>query len=76
MAFVQVVGIEGHNPSGHCLIASKLIDSIPLPVDDDLNLHPAKKQALDQEIQSTNVISRPEEISMVCKLSSYIILKH
>ncbi|KAF7147345.1 hypothetical protein RHSIM_Rhsim03G0100700 [Rhododendron simsii] len=28
----QVVGVEGHNPSGHCLIASKVIDYVPMSV--------------------------------------------
>lgn len=73
---LQVVGIEGSNPSGHCLIASKLVDQIPLPVDADVDLHPSKKQALDKEIHSTDVISRPEEISVVSKLVSYIISRH
>ncbi|KAL5760099.1 hypothetical protein ACOSQ2_018937 [Xanthoceras sorbifolium] len=61
----QVVGIEGHNPSGHCLIASKVVDSIPLPVPADVNVHPIKKQALDQEVLSTDLTSRPEEISVI-----------
>ncbi|XP_066378201.1 uncharacterized protein [Miscanthus floridulus] len=43
----QVVGIEGHNPSGHCFVASKLIDSIPVSV--DAQLPSAKKQAIDNE---------------------------
>ncbi|KAI9170464.1 hypothetical protein LWI28_028412 [Acer negundo] len=61
----QVVGIEGHNPSGHCLIASKVIDSVPLPVPTDVNVHPIKKQALDQEVLSTDLTSRPDEISVI-----------
>ncbi|XP_050276321.1 uncharacterized protein LOC126718252 [Quercus robur] len=61
----QVVGIEGHNPSGHCLIASKLVDSIPLSTAADVNLHPAKKQALDQEIQSTDLSHKREELSVI-----------
>lgn len=53
----QVVGIEGHNPSGHCFVASKLIDSIPVPVDDQLPC--SKKQALDDEgRQNSNTLSR------------------
>ncbi|KAF8725458.1 hypothetical protein HU200_019981 [Digitaria exilis] len=43
----QVVGIEGHNPSGHCFVVSKLIDSIPVSV--DAQLPSAKKQAIDNE---------------------------
>lgn len=61
----QVVGIEGHNPSGHCLIASKLVDSFPLSIAADVNLHPAKKQALDQEIQSTDLSHKQEELSVI-----------
>ena len=40
-----MVGIEGHNPSGHCFVASKLIDLIPVSV--DAQLPSAKKQAVD-----------------------------
>ncbi|VAI79658.1 unnamed protein product [Triticum turgidum subsp. durum] len=53
----QVVGIEGHNPSGHCFVASKLTDSIPISVDDQLPC--AKKQAVDHEgHQNSNTLSR------------------
>ena len=41
------MGIEGHNPSGHCLVASKLIDFILVSV--DAQLPSAKKQAIDNE---------------------------
>uniref|UniRef100_A0A5B7C235 DNA polymerase alpha subunit B n=1 Tax=Davidia involucrata TaxID=16924 RepID=A0A5B7C235_DAVIN len=56
----QVVGVEGHNPSGHCLIASKIIDYIPFSVSTDENFHPAKKQVVDQEFQSTDPPMLPE----------------
>ncbi|KAK2636699.1 hypothetical protein Ddye_031491 [Dipteronia dyeriana] len=61
----QVVGIEGYNPSGHCLIASKVVDSVPLPVSTDVNAHPIKKQALDQDVLSTDLTSRPGEIYVI-----------
>lgn len=63
---MQVLGIEGNNPSGHCLIASKVVDSIPLPALPDIGLPPAKKQAIDQQFQ-LNSPSSPstEELSMV-----------
>ncbi|ONI30147.1 hypothetical protein PRUPE_1G233700 [Prunus persica] len=61
----QLVGIEGINPSGHCFIASKLVDSIPLPIADDANLPPAKKQALDQEILSVGVSGTQPELSVI-----------
>lgn len=66
--FMQVVGIEGHNPSGHCLIASKVVDSIPLSEMVDVNLHPTKKQALDKEIQSDDLSSKQAELSVVLNL--------
>ncbi|KAG2702656.1 hypothetical protein I3843_06G093400 [Carya illinoinensis] len=61
----QVVGIEGHNPSGHCLIASKLVDSIPLSVTADVNFRPTKKQALDQEIQFTDLSCIKAQLSVI-----------
>ncbi|XP_048318477.1 uncharacterized protein LOC107428341 [Ziziphus jujuba] len=61
----QIVGIEGHNPSGHCLVASKIVDSIPLSSSNDLNLHPSKKQALSEEIQSTDSSGRQAELSVI-----------
>ncbi|XP_058005627.1 uncharacterized protein LOC110640495 isoform X1 [Hevea brasiliensis] len=61
----QIVGVEGHNPSGHCLIASKVVDSVPSSASPDEDLHPAKKQALDQEIQSTDSTYTQKDISML-----------
>ncbi|XP_057738472.1 uncharacterized protein LOC130955598 [Arachis stenosperma] len=61
----QVVGIEGHNPSGHCLVASKLVDSIP-PTSgaDDKDLNPAKKLAIDKS-QPIDITSKKTELSMI-----------
>lgn len=59
-----MVGIGGHNPSGHCFIASKLVDSIPISVADE-NLNPLKKQAIDKENQSTDTLCKQRELSMV-----------
>ncbi|CAN6301501.1 unnamed protein product [Urochloa humidicola] len=53
----QVVGIEGHNPSGHCFVASKLIDSIPVSV--DAQLPSAKKQAVDSESHQNSDTAAP-----------------
>ncbi|XP_039055588.1 DNA polymerase alpha subunit B-like isoform X2 [Hibiscus syriacus] len=61
----QVVGIKGNNPSGHCLIASELVDYIPLSIAADMDLPPAKKQALDDEIQATHLSSASTEITMI-----------
>ncbi|RYR05379.1 hypothetical protein Ahy_B06g085243 [Arachis hypogaea] len=61
----EVVGIEGHNPSGHCLVASKLVDSIPpTSVADDKDLNPAKKLAIDKS-QPIDITSKKIELSMV-----------
>ncbi|KAL4193658.1 hypothetical protein AMTRI_Chr06g177850 [Amborella trichopoda] len=59
----QVIGIEGHNPSGHCFIASKLVDSFPLSGSSDVDLPPAKKQATDQNGEPATKASR--ELSIV-----------
>ncbi|KAM2018383.1 hypothetical protein ACFX1T_021332 [Malus domestica] len=61
----QIIGVEGTNPSGHCFIASKLVDSVPLPVAADANSPPAKKQALDQEILPTELSSKQPELSVI-----------
>nr|CAD1820003.1 unnamed protein product [Ananas comosus var. bracteatus] len=44
---ISVIGIEGNNPSGHCLIASKVVDY--LTSSSDADLPPAKKPAVNQE---------------------------
>lgn len=67
-----MVGVEGHNPSGHCLIASKIVDRIPLSVSSTENLPPAKKQAVDQYLQSTNAVVAMPELSLVGKLVVHI----
>lgn len=59
----QIVGIEGQNPSGHCLIASKLVDSVPLSATVAVNQHPTKKQALDLVVESTDASYVQKEIS-------------
>ena len=61
-----MVGIEGHNPSGHCLIASKLVDSMPFSDVNDGNLNPAKKQAFDKENRPSDLSCTGRELSMVC----------
>ncbi|KAJ0976973.1 hypothetical protein J5N97_012447 [Dioscorea zingiberensis] len=59
----QVVGIEGHNPSGHCLIASKVVDSLPYILKGDLP--PAKKQAMDQDYVSSSPSGTSKRLSLV-----------
>ncbi|KAG9446635.1 hypothetical protein H6P81_012763 [Aristolochia fimbriata] len=61
----QVIGIEGHNPSGHCLIASKVVDSLPLPTSMDEGLPPLKKQAMDMEFKPLSPCSSSTSLSLV-----------
>ncbi|KAK3139635.1 hypothetical protein QOZ80_5AG0386660 [Eleusine coracana subsp. coracana] len=56
----QVVGIDGHNPSGHCFIASKLIDSIPNSV--EAQLPSAKKQAVGNERPPNSNTDTPSRV--------------
>ncbi|KAL3835659.1 hypothetical protein ACJIZ3_010395 [Penstemon smallii] len=60
----QVVGVEGHNPSGHCLIASKIIDYVPLSAISN-EQHPAKRQAMDQNLQLPNPSQDMSELSLI-----------
>ncbi|KAI3467666.1 hypothetical protein Pfo_024329 [Paulownia fortunei] len=60
----QVVGVEGHNPSGHCLIASKIIDCVPLSVTSS-EQYPLKRQALDHNLQLTNPSQDTSEVSLI-----------
>ncbi|EPS73745.1 hypothetical protein M569_01012 [Genlisea aurea] len=48
----QVVGVEGHNPSGHCLLASKVFDHIPLPITSSEE-NPAKRRLLDDDLRQS-----------------------
>ncbi|CAM8912938.1 unnamed protein product [Rhodiola kirilowii] len=50
----QVVGVEGNNPSGHCFVATKIIDHIPCLKSSAVELPPAKKQVLDPEFAPTD----------------------
>jgi hypothetical protein len=59
-SWMQVVGIDGHNPSGHCFIASKLIDSIPFSV--DAQLPSAKKQAIGNESPQNSNTDAPSRV--------------
>ncbi|KAG0455008.1 hypothetical protein HPP92_024300 [Vanilla planifolia] len=58
----QVVGLEGHNPSGHCLMASRVVENMLLAPDS--SLPSAKKQAIDHE-QKSSPISASKVVSMV-----------
>ncbi|KAI6686661.1 hypothetical protein NL676_032574 [Syzygium grande] len=61
----QIVGVEGNNPSGHCLIASKIIESVPVNALADVIPPPAKKQALEQETVTTDPASSSQDLSVI-----------
>ncbi|KNA16145.1 hypothetical protein SOVF_091810 [Spinacia oleracea] len=61
----QVVGVIGTNPSGHCLVASKLVDAIPLLPSVDFNPHPAKRLALNEQGLSNHQSPALAEISVI-----------
>lgn len=61
----QVIGIKGNNPSGHCLIASEIIDYVPLSFSAEDNSQHAKKQALDQEFNPTEPSHMLSELSLI-----------
>lgn len=63
-----MIGVEGHNPSGHCLVASRVIDSFPLsnsvhPRDQDAPS--AKRIAIDQASQMKPLPRTGKAISML-----------
>lgn len=60
----QVVGVEGYNPSGHCLITSKVVDSLPYIPEGDLP--PAKKLAMDQDFVTSSPSGTSKRLSLVC----------
>uniref|UniRef100_A0A165YAE5 DNA polymerase alpha subunit B n=1 Tax=Daucus carota subsp. sativus TaxID=79200 RepID=A0A165YAE5_DAUCS len=62
-AIGMVIGIKGDNPSGHCLIASEIIDHVPLLDSNDENSQPSKKQALDKDLIQTDLSHAQSEIS-------------
>ena len=74
-----MVGVEGHNPSGHYLIATKIVDYVPLSVSDDDNSRQTKRQAVDQDNHPADSSDTPPDLSLVCKLviheTRFIILK-
>lgn len=49
-----MIGVEGQNPSGHCLVTSKVVDSLPFSAKSDECLPPSKKQAMDEEFEATS----------------------
>ncbi|KAI4368483.1 hypothetical protein MLD38_017037 [Melastoma candidum] len=60
----QIVGIEGNNPSGHCLIASKIVECLPTNSFAEESPRPSKKKAMHPEDLSTDPCSS-QQLSMI-----------
>ncbi|KAL1538983.1 hypothetical protein AAHA92_27662 [Salvia divinorum] len=60
----QVVAVEGRNPSGHCVIASNIINYAPLSAATDEE-HPSKKQALGHDLQLRKPSLDTPEVSLI-----------
>ncbi|KAH6818853.1 DNA polymerase alpha 2 [Perilla frutescens var. frutescens] len=60
----QVVGVEGHNPSGHCLIASNIIDYVGLSASSGEE-YPSKRQALNHNLQLSKASPDTPEVSLI-----------
>ena len=66
---MQIIGVEGHNPSGHCLVVTRIVDSIPMNLHDKIfgaEVPQAKRQAIDTSMpMSTDNSSTDLPMSMV-----------
>lgn len=67
----QVVGIEGHNPSGHYLIATKIVDNVPLSVPDDENIRQKKRQAVDEDNKPAGLSDITSDLSLIIASGPY-----
>ncbi|XP_024523310.1 DNA polymerase alpha subunit B isoform X1 [Selaginella moellendorffii] len=58
----QILVVEGHNPSGHCLVASRIFYSLPLPPHSAPDDNPlAKRQATDLTVKTQT----PQPLHMI-----------
>ena len=69
-----MVGVEGHNPSGHYLIATKIVDYVPLSVPNDEDSRETKRIALDPDNQLADPSDITSDLSLVSKLLSYLLI--
>ncbi|PWA36219.1 DNA polymerase alpha 2 [Artemisia annua] len=67
----QVVGVEGHNPSGHYLIATKIVDYVPLSVPDDEDSRETKRIALDPDNQLADPSDITSDLSLIIASGPY-----
>lgn len=75
---MQIIGVEGHNPSGHCLVVTRLVDSIPINVHDGnfgAEVPHAKRQATDTSIPtSIDNSSSNLPMSVVCWINFMFLI--
>ncbi|KAL7615238.1 hypothetical protein Lser_V15G06472 [Lactuca serriola] len=69
----RVAGIEGHNPSGHYLIAAKIVDYVPLSVPDDENIPQKKRQAMDENNKPADLSDITSDLSLIIASGPYIV---
>ncbi|CAM6127178.1 unnamed protein product [Calypogeia fissa] len=70
----QVLGIEGQNPSGYCLVASRLIDAIPLTAapESSEQVEPPSKRRDGSHVKSETVEAvDPQQITIVTAAGPY-----
>ncbi|GJX84087.1 DNA polymerase alpha subunit B, partial [Tanacetum coccineum] len=67
----QVVGVEGHNPSGHYLIATKIVDYVPLSVPDEEDSRQTKRIALDPDNQLADPSDITSDLSLIIASGPY-----
>ncbi|GJT18985.1 DNA polymerase alpha subunit B [Tanacetum coccineum] len=67
----QVVGVEGHNLSGHYLIATKIVDYVPLSVPDDKDSRQTKRISLDLDNQLADPSDITSDLSLIIASGPY-----
>lgn len=69
---MQIIGVEGQNPSGHCFVASRIVDSTPMLIKDgafDSQSPQAKRQVLDASVTVAATKSvKPLTMVMLCNI--------
>ena len=72
MLLLQILGVEGQNPSGFCLMATRIFDAIPLPSVSSLEDEdgpPAKRRTSSQEPSAP----RPPQLTrIVCRFNTLL----
>ncbi|KAL8150091.1 hypothetical protein V2J09_019899 [Rumex salicifolius] len=61
----QVVGIVGNNPSGHCLVASEVVECVPFSNNIVKDPNPAKKMSLAEKSIPNEEPNMTSEVSLI-----------